>query len=578
MSQDKELFVVPKYNYRKFYKESTILCLEAIGTPFASELLEQIISNDLKLRSPHPSEYTCKNAYFLDAQAWACFGKNEQFSLVSKKDLEQLCIDDFFACEERLISVNELFDPSRVVRHEKWVDEVRQNIHKIIGATPNLMKKGKECRFKFGPGSTTQIRGELVNLVDKVQRQPASTSGARRLFGLLFDGTHYGDLHRNTKLINYNVASFIPKKYNEMRLVCTENCLNVLVQKPIGSELRFRLKRTMYDLDYQHVLHTKTVELASLAEGTSGKLPLVTMDLRKASNSIARNVVKHLFPSCWYSIMDMARSHTTLIDGKQHRLEMFSSMGNGFTFEMESIIFLAVLMTLPHNQILKQGLDGISGHISVFGDDIICHQLDADLLTSRLNYLGFEVNNEKSFTSGPFRESCGADFWEGTDVRPEYLRGNNGKSQKSAEPLFGLANKIRRISIRLFGLPPDSTRFARAYAHAKNRIPDALRIYGPSGSVYLSKSDLFSATESETLGSKTEGRGDRWLHSERFTYQLEGQCKWLWAIKPEVERRFYKRLDSEQLLTYILLAGSSQGSPVRGTILGARKFKCYLGL
>jgi hypothetical protein len=39
-----------------------------------------------------------------------------------------------------------------------------------------------------------------------------------------------------------------------------------------------------------------------------------------------------------------------------------------------------------------------------------------------LEALGFQINQHKSFFEGPFRESCGKDFFRGFSVRPVYLK------------------------------------------------------------------------------------------------------------------------------------------------------------
>jgi hypothetical protein len=127
-----------------------------------------------------------------------------------------------------------------------------------------------------------------------------------------------------------------------------------------------------------------------------------------------------------------------MIDGEEHVNEMFSSMGNGFTFELETLIFYSVARTCAYFR-------GISGVISVYGDDIICPSMLADDLTWVLEYLGFTVNTEKSFVSGPFRESCGGHYHNGVDVTPFYLR----KPIETLVDLIHVANAIRLWSDRL---------------------------------------------------------------------------------------------------------------------------------
>jgi hypothetical protein len=95
-------------------------------------------------------------------------------------------------------------------------------------------------------------------------------------------------------------------------------------------------------------------------------------------------------------------------------LHKFSSMGNGYTFALETVIFWS----------LVQAANSLTGCevASVYGDDIVCESNSALLLTEALRFAGFKVNSEKSYYTGPFRESCGADWLGGVLVTPQYLR------------------------------------------------------------------------------------------------------------------------------------------------------------
>jgi hypothetical protein len=62
------------------------------------------------------------------------------------------------------------------------------------------------------------------------------------------------------------------------------------------------------------------------------------------------------------------------------------------------------------------------GNWAVFGDDIIVCREAYDLFCQFLDRLGLRVNLAKSFNQGPFRESCGHDYFKGHDVRGVYLK------------------------------------------------------------------------------------------------------------------------------------------------------------
>jgi hypothetical protein len=142
----------------------------------------------------------------------------------------------------------------------------------------------------------------------------------------------------------------------------------------------------------------------------SGKY--ATIDLSAASDNIAYNVVALLFPFEWFRYLADVRSPLYFVRGTApQKYEKFSSMGNGSTFAIETLIFSALCHAA-----------GSTG-FSVYGDDIIIETEFVDILVEALEFLGFSVNQKKSYTSGPFRESCGGNYFDGVDITPFYLRG-----------------------------------------------------------------------------------------------------------------------------------------------------------
>lgn len=96
----------------------------------------------------------------------------------------------------------------------------------------------------------------------------------------------------------------------------------------------------------------------------------------------------------------LERSRSPMVlgpDDNYYLPKKISSMGNGFTFELMTLILTAVCRALDPQA-------------TVFGDDIIIDRSKSDRLMVVLSSVGLKVNYEKSFTEGPFRESCGANF------------------------------------------------------------------------------------------------------------------------------------------------------------------------
>jgi hypothetical protein len=139
-------------------------------------------------------------------------------------------------------------------------------------------------------------------------------------------------------------------------------------------------------------------------------------------------------------------------------------MGNGCTFELESLIFWALCKSCL--EILGQ-----EQTLSVYGDDLIVPSVSYEPVVKVLAYAGFTINDKKSFSSGPFRESCGADYFNGASVRPIFLK----KAISDVESLFKLANSLRRYSHSRNLYCGCDGRFLAAWQVVVDRIPDSLR-------------------------------------------------------------------------------------------------------
>jgi hypothetical protein len=112
-------------------------------------------------------------------------------------------------------------------------------------------------------------------------------------------------------------------------------------------------------------------------------------------------------------------------------LEKFSSMGNAYTFSLQTLIFSAVVRAV----LRVRGWEG--SRWRVYGDDIIVpYRIYEDVVAS-LQLLGFKVNEAKSYSGDAFRESCGADYLNGTNVRPFYIK----------EPIEGVADLFKVLNL-----------------------------------------------------------------------------------------------------------------------------------
>jgi len=221
----------------------------------------------------------------------------------------------------------------------------------------------------------------------------------------------------------------------------------MLFQKALGSYIAERLRISIgLDIRSQPDVNRALSRLGSV-NGALG-----TMDLSSASDRNSMAMVEFLFPPEIVGWIRAFRSPTCqLPDGTEVKMEMCSSMGNGFTFPLQTALFAAVTITAlrlmgyrisrPHWPIEAQTW-------GVFGDDIIVRREAFDYIAKQLTKLGHVINENKSFQSGPFRESCGTDWYDGFNVRSVYVR-----RLDSISALYSAINRLSRWASTWTPLP-----------------------------------------------------------------------------------------------------------------------------
>jgi len=221
------------------------------------------------------------------------------------------------------------------------------------------------------------------------------------------------------KVVEHSLLSFVPKRTDISRTICTEPNLNMYYQLGLGQILEDRL-REIYaiNLSSQPSFNCELARLGSINGNYA------TIDLSSASDSMSLGVLREILPRGFYSWLVSLRTPTArLPDGRTVPLKMVSTMGNGFTFPLETIVFTAVVDAcyrvcgVPFVRNTKD-----HGNWAVFGDDIIVRRECFSAVRRLLYLLGFSVNDAKTFAEGPFRESCGGDFYNGSPCRGVYIK------------------------------------------------------------------------------------------------------------------------------------------------------------
>ena len=273
--------------------------------------------------------------------------------------------------------------------------------------------------WKFGPGASNGVRGSHTslkiaqNMTCTILCKPFVTTLRKyNAYFQLFDERNGSD---GTTAVRGSRLTTVPKNETTNRTIAIEPSGNMAMQLAAGKYIEDALRRVGLDIRTQQ---PKNKALALAGSVTDG---LATIDLTSASDMIQPYLVRKLWPARWYKLLTAIRSEEIDIgDGQWVKMNMISTMGNGFTFPLMTLTLCSLIYAYRR---LNGGpnlyIDWT--HTCVFGDDIIIPYNEYGDCVRTLSEAGLVVNLSKSYSSGPFRESCGGDYYLGYDVTPFYV-------------------------------------------------------------------------------------------------------------------------------------------------------------
>lgn len=299
--------------------------------------------------------------------------------------------------------------------------------------------------WRFGPGASNGVRG--THTAEKIGQDMTCTALSKPLVRKLRRLNTYfrlidGASECGVAVVDGSRMTTVPKNEDTVRTIAIEPSGNMALQLAAGRYLENTLRYVGLDISTQQPKN-KALAMAGSIDGS-----FATIDLSSASDMISPELVRLLFPPCWYSLFVALRSATTeLPSGEIVRLHMMSTMGNGFTFPLMTFLFSALLYAFRcRSSGPRLFIDWTTA--CVFGDDIIVKNTEYTGFVGVLEASGFIVNNEKSYSAGPFRESCGGDYYEGVDITPFYV-----KSLSSDSEVYVAINQLLEWSGKLLLAP-----------------------------------------------------------------------------------------------------------------------------
>nr|URG16464.1 MAG: RNA dependent RNA polymerase [Leviviridae sp.] len=536
-----------KVHLPELFRKLSLKLFEGLDTPRAltcALLLRAEEYGQLVALRVDPRDYEDPEAYFRDQTATEWLRKCD--GLPTGIKTARVAEAAFLECELSNARTNARLSPylhngpfegPEEVRIGDFLLRVKQVISDALGPLP------RELNPKFGPGSTFEDRGALCLLPDKLSSRPTVSLASRSLLDIWGKTLWCRELARehphrsDPKTVRGNRFTTVPKDATKDRGIAIEPSINVYYQLGLGQAIRRRLKLVGIDLDHGQAMHAQVARAASLPPLWSWLDGQATLDLSSASDSVSRVLVQLLLPEDWFSALRCLASPSTLFKGRWHYLEKFSSMGNGFTFELETLLFWGI-------STVTCGSKAITGRdLLVYGDDIIVPSRSAPSLISVLRFLGFSLNTRKSFVDSHFRESCGGDFFKGFAVRPHYVK------ELPSEPQhwMAIANGLFRIR-KQFAALGSGVDLSKAWFTCLDAIPSHIRsLRGPE-----ELGDLVIADEPRFWSPRWRSNGFRYFKVYRPILKKVGLQHW----KPGIQ------------LAYAVYGGASSGVSPRDDVSG----------
>ncbi|DAD51875.1 TPA_asm: RNA-directed RNA polymerase [ssRNA phage Esthiorhiza.2_29] len=385
------------------------------------------------------------------------FGKIE-LECTNKRTLK--AIDGYVKCELEVKSWSESFMGSLDLR-ERFTHVATFLFRDVFASVENAIYYG-ELLPKHGPGSTAE-KGLLGN-----KKYYARTWTDR--LEAVFPYGEYGQ--PNWSEVSPDVHFYEPGSEPPVEVITVPKTLKtprIIAKEPVHMQF---LQQGLLELFSKEIgmgkISSFLIDYSSqepnqrLARLGSLDGNLATLDLSEASDRVSNELVKALlagFPLLSEAVQ-ATRSTRALVPGHGIiPLSKFASMGSALCFPIESMVFATIvimgiqdalnastnvgdiharLKNASRQFTLAEVLNRVRDGVRVYGDDIVVPSISAQSVIRSLESFGLKVNGSKSFWTGMFRESCGKEYYRGSEVTLTRLRKLLPPSRRSAPEVISM--------------------------------------------------------------------------------------------------------------------------------------------
>jgi len=283
-------------------------------------------------------------------------------------------------------------------------------------------------KFKHGPGAVADKRRVDDKYDHKTWPIRAYHAFPYSFTATMEDAYHYSEASEIRHVLEPAKLIAVPKTYDKPRLIASEPTACQFLQQGLLGWMR----SNMHPILHRSIAFLSQEPSRSFCTRASLGDDFATVDLSSASDRMSCKVVERLFSSNESFLQLLYASRTSsIINGiddtfEALQLKKFAAMGSAVTFPVQTLLYTfcayAAILTDRNMSVNRRNLMVVADEVQVYGDDIIMPSSSVATLDMLLTLLELKVNVEKTFTAGPFRESCGMDSYQGYDVTPCYIR------------------------------------------------------------------------------------------------------------------------------------------------------------
>jgi hypothetical protein len=324
----------------------------------------------------------------------------KRFSPLGAESVTNDSIAKFLSCENS----NKL---SQRVEYPRWlIHAVRTEIQSVVDWKSVMHEISQMSVYDFDVPSGTTYEGyhTLAQKVDAIFGQYPEM--AYQPFGLPYVFPYY----KQSSDEDTARVQAVPKSYKAARIIAMEPVVRQAISHNVMRIIARHLPRCIDVTD-----QTRNQELAKVGSETGG---IATLDASNASDLITKTLFREVFPEEVVQVLDPLFSHYTIIDGKRRAMQMMSTAGHSLTFVLETIVYYGIAAAACSYVETFGTEEALIA--SAYGDDVAISSVAAETAMDFYSLLGLKINKTKSYVSGPYRESCGEEYFSGLNVSTTY--------------------------------------------------------------------------------------------------------------------------------------------------------------